>query len=175
MSFSDPTHNIEQFALATGMHVADFGSGIGYYAFDAAKTVGNGGKVYAIDIKEDLLQALKNEAQRRHLGNIEIIRGDVEKPGGTHLRDNMVEAVIISSLLFQVSDKESLIKEAKRILKPKGRALVVDWNGAFEGGPPPSLIITAAKAQALFEKEGFVYVSTIRAGDHHWGFVVRKP
>ncbi|MBI2474518.1 MAG: methyltransferase domain-containing protein, partial [Candidatus Taylorbacteria bacterium] len=65
MSFSDPSHNVEQFDLQSGMTVADFGTGSGYYAFAAAKAVGDKGKVYAIDVQKPLLEKLKREAVSR--------------------------------------------------------------------------------------------------------------
>ena len=65
--FSDPEKNIEQFSLGKGMHVADFGTGSGFYALAAAEAVGETGRVYAIDVQKDLLEKLKKEAHNvRH-------------------------------------------------------------------------------------------------------------
>ncbi|MDO8590405.1 MAG: methyltransferase domain-containing protein, partial [bacterium] len=67
--FSDPQKNIEQFGLQPGGLVADLGSGAGFYTIAAARAVGNSGRVYAIDILKDMLQKIKNEAQRSGIHN----------------------------------------------------------------------------------------------------------
>lgn len=175
MPFSDPEHNIEQFSLQSGAHVADFASGSGFYALAAAKAVGNAGRIYALDVQKDLLQKLKNEAERRLLHNIEVIWADLEQPAGSHLRENMLDAVIISNALFQMENKDALVIEAKRLLKPKGRVLVVDWADSFGGiGPAGDKILQESKARELFEKGGFTFLSQIRAGDHHYGLIFGK-
>jgi tRNA A58 N-methylase Trm61 len=65
--FSDPENNIKQFALASGMMVADFGSGSGFYSMAAARAVAPSGKVFAVDIQKDLLQKLKNGAKQNNI------------------------------------------------------------------------------------------------------------
>ncbi|MDD4988820.1 MAG: methyltransferase domain-containing protein [Candidatus Pacebacteria bacterium] len=175
MAFTDPEHNIEQFGLQSGAKVADFGAGTGFYAFEIAKAVGGAGKVYAIDVQKDLLSKIKNEGNKRGFTNIEIIWADVEKPGGTHLRGDTVDAVVISNILFQIGPKEAVVTEAKRILKPGGRALVIDWTDSFGGmGPSFDSVFPGVKARALFEKSGFIFQTQIRAGDHHYGFIFKK-
>ncbi|MDD5050448.1 MAG: methyltransferase domain-containing protein [Candidatus Pacebacteria bacterium] len=176
MAFTDPEHNIQQFGLQSGARVADFGAGTGFYAFEIAKAVGGAGKVYAIDVQKDLLSKIKTEGGKRNLTNIEIVWADVEKPGGTHLRADSVDGVVISNILFQTAAKEAVLSEAKRILKSGGRALVIDWTDSFGGmGPSFDTIFPAVKARALFEKAGFVFQTQIRAGDHHYGFIFKKP
>lgn len=175
MSFSDPSHNVEQFDLQSGMTVADFGTGSGYYAFAAAKAVGDKGKVYAIDVQKPLLEKLKREAVSRSAHNLEIIWADVEKPGGTKLRDASADAAIIANILFQVEHKSDFLAEVYRVLKPKGKVLVIDWQDSFAGvGPAIEHVVPAAKARALFEAAGFAFERDVRAGGHHWGMVFRK-
>jgi ubiquinone/menaquinone biosynthesis C-methylase UbiE len=173
--FSDPENNIKQFALASGMVVADFGSGSGFYSMAAAKAVMPGGKVFAVDIQKDLLQKLKNGAQQNHLNNIDIIWGDLEHLGGTKLRENSVDAVMICNLLFQVENKDGLCLEAKRILRPNARVLLVDWAGSFAGvGPLEKDVFSKMKATSLFQDHGFVLDREISAGAEHYGLVFRK-
>ncbi len=97
MAFSDPTSNIEQFSLQYGMRVADFGAGSGFYSLAAARAVGPHGHVYALDVQKDLLAKIKNDAVKANLANIEVLWADVEKPGGSKLKDRSLDAVIISN------------------------------------------------------------------------------
>ncbi|MBU1557795.1 methyltransferase domain-containing protein [Patescibacteria group bacterium] len=175
MAFIDPKNNIAQFGLNQGMKVADLGSGSGFYVMESSKAVGNDGRVYAVDVQKELLERIKASASLEGLSNIEIIWGDIEKLGGTRLADFSVDAVILSNTLFQVEEKENLINEMKRILRPKGRALIVDWTASFGGlGPAPESVFTEHQAKDLFQKNGFVLDKDISAGEHHYGFVVRK-
>jgi len=173
--FSDPQKNLEQFDLQKGMRVADFGAGSGFYASTAAKLVGDKGKVFAVDIQKDLLTRLKKEAVAKKILNIEIIWGDLEKEGGAKLKDDSVDRVIISNLLFQIDGKENMAKEAARVLKPKGKILAIDWTDSFNGlGPPDKNVFGKEAARTLFENAGFVLERTIDAGTHHYGLIFLK-
>lgn len=174
--FSDPIKNIEQFDLGKGNFVVDFGAGSGFYSFAAAEAVGHSGKVYAIDIQKDLLEKLKNEARNvRHLNNIDIVWGDLDHLGGTRLRENSIDAVIVANVFFMLSGKDNACVEIKRILKPGGRVLLVDWASSFGGvGPQPKDVFDEDMAKKLFEKHGFKEDRTIAAGAQHYGIIFRK-
>ncbi len=172
-AFSAPEKIIAQFGLEEGHHVADFGTGSGHYALAAARAVGSG-RVYAIDIQPELLRRLKNLAHAEYLHNIYPLHGDFEKSGDTKLKEGSVDAVFLCNVLFQLKDKEAALGEMKRVLRPKGRALVVDWADSFGGlGPTPAEILTENEAQALLERAGFSVQRTINAGAHHWGVIAR--
>jgi ubiquinone/menaquinone biosynthesis C-methylase UbiE len=173
--FSDPKSNIEQFGLHAGMSVADFGSGSGHYTLAASEAVGESGRVYAIDIQQELLKKVKNLSRSERKNNIEVIWGDIEEDGGTKLRDGAVDAVIISNVLFQADDKDTAVAEAKRVLKPKGRLLLIDWSDSFGNiGPMEENVVRESEAKRLFERSGFEYVRDIDAGRHHYGLVFRR-
>ncbi|NQV88590.1 MAG: methyltransferase domain-containing protein [Parcubacteria group bacterium] len=173
--FADPKKNVEQLELTPGMKVADLGSGSGFYTLAAAKAVGDKGRVYSIDIQKELLARLKNEAVRERLYNVEVVCGDLEKLGGTHIRDFSIDVGIISNILFQLKERDAFVGEVKRILKPGGMVLVVDWTDSFGGlGPQQGDIFPFNQARTLFEKNGFAYQKDISAGPHHYGAIFRK-
>lgn len=175
MDFADPAGNISQFGIGEGKYVADLGAGSGHYSIAAAKAVGNTGRVYAVEVQKDLLERIKSLATEEGLGNIEMLWGDIEIMGGTKLRDQSVDIVILSNILFQLEDKQGCAKEVGRILKSKGRVLVVDWDGSYGGlGPTEESVYKASDARALFENLGYVYESDIQAGGHHYGFSMSK-
>lgn len=173
--FSDPQKNLEQFGLPPGASVADLGSGAGFYTIAAGRMVGPRGRVYAIDVLKDMLQKIKNQAEQSGLINVEALWGNVEKLGGTRLADASVDAVLVCNTLFQLERKNDLPLEVKRILKPKGRVLVVDWQESFGGlGPRPEHVVSRDEAAALFEKAGFEFERNIKAGEHHYGLIFRR-
>ncbi len=173
--FADPESNISQFELKEGDQVADLGAGSAFYTVAAARKVGEKGRVHALEVQKDLLTRVKHEAEKAHLHNVDIIWANIEKLGGTKLRDRSMDAVIISNVLFQVEDKPIFALEVKRILKPTGRILLIDWSDSFGGmGPKGDALIPKDKAVALFASHGFELEKDISAGAHHYGIILKK-
>ncbi|MDE1925388.1 MAG: methyltransferase domain-containing protein [Patescibacteria group bacterium] len=175
-AFSDPRENVLQLGLREGMKVGDFGAGSGHYSRAAAAIVGHEGKVYAIDVQEDILKHLKLNTHEEHQGIIEAIWGDIEKPGGTKLRDASLDAVILANTLFQVENRYGCLDEIKRVLKPGGKLLVVDWAGSYGGmGPSSEKVVSERDAEEFFINGGFYKVKSFRAGPHHYGLLFTAP
>ncbi|MDP1707208.1 MAG: class I SAM-dependent methyltransferase [bacterium] len=175
-NFSSPRENILQLGLREEMKVGDFGAGSGHYAKAAAAIVGHEGKVYAVDIQEDVLKHLKLNAHEQHQRIIEAIWGDIEKLGGTHLREASLDAVILANAFFQIDNRDGLLKEIKRTLKPEGKFMLIDWAGSYGGiGPSPDKVVTEHDAEAFFINGGFHKVKSFRAGQHHYGVIFTAP
>ena len=154
--FKKPENSITQFHVDPGMVVVDIGSGIGHYTLPIAKAVGDSGKVYAVEVQQDLLKKLKSEATNQKLSNIDFIWGDIEEENGTKLVDKVADRVLISNTLFQVRDREAVIRESKRILKDKGRILVIDWKESYGGiGPKPADIVEKEEVVDMLKRHGF--------------------
>ena len=176
MNFADPKSNVLQLGLREGMKVADLGAGSGHYSIAAAGAVGQDGRVYAVDIQEDVLKHLIDSAHRIGLRNIEMVWGNIERNGGTKLRDHSMDAAILSNVLFQLEHPKETIAELRRILKPGGRLLVIDWSGAYGGmGPEPSQVVSEHEAEELFITGGFHKLKDFRAGAHHYAIVFISP
>lgn len=174
--FSDPNKVVEQFGVMPGMHVADFGAGSGFYTFSLSKILGSTGKVYAIDIQKDLLVKIKKEMDQTHIHNVEVLWADLEKIGGSKLKDLSVDAVIATNILFQINNKQTFAKEIKRVLKPNGRVLVLDWKDSFGGvGPHPGDVVSPEETREVFKKEGFTFEKELsEAVEHHYALTFKK-
>lgn len=176
VSFSVPHENVLQLGLREGMKVGDFGAGTGHYSRAAAAIVGHSGRVYAIDVQEEILKHIKLNTHDHHQGIVETIWGDIEKSGGTHLRDQSLDAIILANTLFQIENRFGLLGEMKRVLKPGGKLLVVDWAGSYGGmGPASDKVVTEHIAEDFFIGGGFHKVKSFRAGPHHYGIVFTSP
>ena len=126
-------------------------------------------RVYRFD---DIPDKVKEE----HLNNVEYIWGDIEKIGGTKLKDSILDAVVVSNVLFQIEDKNKFLEEIKRILKPGGRVFLIDWSdSSFVVSPNISKIISENNAREMFEDKGFIWERSIDAGKHHYGIIFTKP
>ncbi|MGC9602781.1 MAG: class I SAM-dependent methyltransferase [Minisyncoccia bacterium] len=173
--FLNPAVAVREAKIHEELEVADFGAGSGFFTRAAARAVEPSGKVWAVDAHKDILSHIKTLALAEGLRNVEVVHGDIEKPGGSHLPAEHMDVVIASNVLFSAEDKAALVKEIRRVLKRTGRALVIDWSSSHGGlGPHESQVIQEDEARKLFEDAGFAYVEPVPAGAYHWGFVVRK-
>jgi len=172
--FADPIKNLKQFGLRENMIVADLGAGTGFYALAAARLVPLG-KVYAVEMVKDYIATVRNRAKEAHLHNLECYQGDVEKKGGTKLRDGLADAIICSNILSQTDNREGFLAEVKRILSPAGKIMLVEWtNGLSSIGPHQERLVSKEKALDLFKRGGFVLEREIDAGSHHYGMILKR-
>jgi ubiquinone/menaquinone biosynthesis C-methylase UbiE len=169
--FTDPIKNLKALGLRKNNIVADLGAGTGYYSIFAGALVPEG-KVYAVEIDRNFLDTIKHKAKEARLHNVEIIWGNVEKKGGTKIGDRAVDAVVASNVLFQLEQKDNFLEEIKRILKPYGKVLFIDWRA--ESVLKNDLIVPKEKALRAFKEKGFELETEIDAGDHHYGIILRK-
>ncbi len=172
--FSTPSINISQFHIEPGMSVADLGCGIGAYTFELSKRVGPTGKVFALDVQKNLIEKLANECKQKNIHNVSAMWDDLDDANGIGLKDGSVDRVVVANALFQIDDIQKFALEVKRILKPKGQVLIVDWSDSFNGiGPTTNSVIKKERALEVFNKVGMTFVKDVNAGDHHYGFVVQ--
>ena len=169
--FSDPDKNLAQLGLGEGMKVADLGAGTGYYSIAAGRRVGTSGRIYAIEVQKDLLNKLKSNATDAKVNNIEVVWGSIDMIGGTKLRDSLADRAVLADTIFQIEqkDRDNLALEIKRILKPGGKLLVVDWLPG--SSLSPKNCVSRMIVENLFNKNGFTIEKTFNAGDHHYGIV----
>jgi ubiquinone/menaquinone biosynthesis C-methylase UbiE len=157
-----------------GMSVADFGCGSGYFTIIIAKLLGDTGKMYALDIQESPLEAVKMKAQAEGLHNVMMIRANLEVAGSTKLPDDSQDWVLLANILFQSQKKKEIVQEAKRVLKSGGQILLIDWKKGTGGGPPDSLRTDEGTMQQIVSGEGLSLVSSIDAGKFHYGMIFKK-
>ncbi len=159
--------------VAPGMVIADFGAGSGFVAIELAKQTGAAGMVYAIDIQEAPLEVIRTEATTQRLFNIKAVQSDLEQPKGSTLASNSCDWIVISNLLFQVPNHQTIVAEAKRIAKPHGKIAVAEWNPAFMPSADHHPL-DKQETRALFEQAGFAYVSEFAPDARHFGMIFEK-
>lgn len=171
MTFLNPTAVLGQLNLRADMVAAEFGSGSGGFTVPLAKKLDEG-LVYAIDILSEPLSALKSRLRLEGIKNVRIIRSNLEKVRGSTLSDESVDLVVIPNVLFQAENKDSIIIEAKRVLKSGGALAVIDWNSDAIRGPEER--VSKTEVLHMAEENSLKFKNEIDSGKYHYGMVFQK-
>ena len=170
--FLNPAEVLKQLKLKKGMIAADFGCGSGGWVIPLAKILEEG-KIYAIDILEEPLSALKSRAKLEKILNVETIRSNVEAKNGSKLSDNSCDLVLMTNLLFECDDKKIVLEEGKRVLKPGGKILVVDW---IKDNPltPEIEWVDFEEIKKIAKELNLKLEKEFEAGAYHYGLILVK-
>lgn len=173
--FLDPEAIIMELGVEKGLVVADFGCGPGYFSIPFASAIGNEGKIYALDILPQVLETVASKAKSLGILNVVTKRANLEKERGTKLEDGSVDLVILKDVLFQNQDKQTIIRETYRVLKNKGRVLIVEWNQKDSMvGPQREIRIPQDTLERMLADNMLIVEKNINAGDYHYAFVAVK-
>jgi len=152
---------------------ADFGCGYGTFTIPAAKIIS--GTLYAIDIEPDMIERVREKAEKLGIHNIRYILRDFIAEG-SGLGDNSVDYVMLFNILHDERPNR-ILKEGFRILKPGGKVGIIHWNydNTTPGGPPMEIRPRPEQVRQWANDAGFRYKNICDLKPYHYGFVFEKP
>jgi ubiquinone/menaquinone biosynthesis C-methylase UbiE len=146
----DPEKIIKKVGLKPRDIVADLGCGTGYFTVPISYVVK---KVYAIDIQQEMLDYLAKKIRNQHITNIELVLST--NPKTIPLPNESVNFLLSVMTLHEFQDKEKVVKEMQRVLKPNGKIAIIDFKKQNTGsGPPLEIRISEEQTIKTFKNVG---------------------
>ena len=126
-----PHETLHKFGLQPGMTFVDVGAGTGYFTRAAAEIVGPEGRALAVDSSAEMLAILKANNGTHRIQSLQS--SDYEIP----LESGSADMVLVAFVLHENEDRPRLLAELRRLLKPDGRILILEWKKQDEQHGPP--------------------------------------
>ena len=158
-----PDKLIERSGIRRGMTVVDLGCGSGAFTTFVARAVGDGGKVYAVDIQPEMLQQLERKLAKPENQDIKNIELKQASAYDLPFEDGTLDLVYMVTVLQEIPDRSRALREVRRVLKPSGILAVTE----FLPDPDYSLSSTTIK---IGQNEGFVLDDN---SGNLWNYTVR--
>lgn len=151
--------------------VCDLGCGNGFFTIPICRWLDGKGKVFAVDISEQMLEELGLRAKKLGIRNL-IIRSSGENK--IPISNKTMDIVFMACVIHEVKNPYKFLLEAKRILKDRGRVIVIDWKKMrMNEGPPYNVRIGKKKAMAYLKMAGFKDIEEMDLYPYHYVLIGR--
>ena len=168
----NPGITLKSIGLSAGMVFVDVGCGDGFFAIPAALLVGEKGAVYAVDIEASAIERLRDKATEKGLKNV---IAKVEEAEETVFCEECADIVFYSRVLHDFRDPAKVLRNAKRMLKPAGKLVDLDWKKkSTVFGPPVRIRFSEEQAASLIKAAGFM-IESVREAGRNFYIVTAKP
>ena len=148
-----PEEVLKMLGIKPGEAVADIGAGSGYFAFRFARQVGDSGRVYAVDINSDMILFMNRKIRDLKLRNVSTV---LSAPDDPLLVDDSVNRFFICNTWHHVQNRPNYLTLMKKILKPGGQIIVLDYHKKeLPVGPPPEMKMAREDVIKEMESGGF--------------------
>ena len=168
-----PKKTLEKFGLREGMILLDLGCGYGTFSIAAARIVGKSGLVYSLDIDEKMINRVVKKAQSKSLRNIKPIVADISSLRNIELS---ADIALLANVIHGTRYKVQLLKRVKRLLKPKGCIVVMNWrvDENTPRGPPMKLRPTKEDTLEYLRKAGYESAKVLDMPPFHYAVVAYR-
>ncbi|BDG62261.1 class I SAM-dependent methyltransferase [Caldinitratiruptor microaerophilus] len=166
----DPDRVLTHLDLGRGRVVADVGCGPGWFTLPLAERVAPDGLVYAIDVEEKMLERLMERAKERAVANIRPVLAEEEDE--FPVPSSSCDAALVASVYHEVDPTSSFANEVRRILRPGGVCLLIEWRPEpTPVGPPQHERLSPDDVIREWTAAGFEAAGPVEVGPYHYGIM----
>jgi ubiquinone/menaquinone biosynthesis C-methylase UbiE len=170
-NWQNPEEILKAAGLKPGITFMDIGCGQGFFTLPAARIIGSAGKVYGLDIYDAGIQELGKKAAMEGLNNLELISGAAED---VLICANCADIVFFGIVLHDFRNPAKVLEKARKMIKPGGRLVNLDWKKVSMGfGPPLAKRFDEETASRLITASGFKIESVNDSGQYHYIITAR--
>ena len=178
----DPFYKSEEIIKALnikkGFHIIDIGAGGGFYSLKFAQLVGSEGKVYSIDLQDDFINYIQQQAQEKGLQNIDTLKlSEKEIIKNKVIPRNSIDLIFMRNVVHHLSDRMTYISALKNYLKPDGKIAIIDYTpeGNAKGYGPPGHFVDPKKLKEEIKTGGLDVEKEFDFLEVQFFFILRKP
>jgi ubiquinone/menaquinone biosynthesis C-methylase UbiE len=170
--WQNPEAILNSVNVKTGLTFVDVGCGGGFFALPAARIVGKSGAVYGLDSDYEAIGKLKEKSAKEGLVNLKLRIGLAEE---TVFCDSCADIVFFGIVLHDFRNPTKVLSNAKRMLKPAGRLIDLDWKKEpMRLGPPLHIRFSEEQACKLIVSAGFE-IEEVKRGELYHYIIVATP
>jgi ubiquinone/menaquinone biosynthesis C-methylase UbiE len=167
--FLNPDNIFDEIGLGRETVLADLGCGTGYFAIPASFRIK---KVFALDIRQEMLEILRDKIKKEKISNIEPV---LSHESSIPLPDNSIDVLFMANVFHEIEDRESILKEGKRILKSNGRLTIIDWKKVeMDFGPPVEERLDEDDVISICKNNDFDLSEQKHAGPYNYLLIFHK-
>ncbi len=157
--------------LKPGQVFVDVGAGAGYFSIPASEITGRSGRVIATDLSEEMLGHLKERARETGAEIETILTADDTLP----LPDHTADITFMAFVFHEIDDRGQYLRELKRITKPEGTLVLIDWAKVDSPpGPPTKHRVDISEAIQIVSSAGFKVESNGNLNPFQY-FITARP
>lgn len=167
----NPVGTLKKAGLKSDHVVVDIGAGTGVFTLPAASLTS--GEVFAVDVNKALLDVLCKRAEALGQENIVALHADVTQ---ARIPDSAIDFALLVTVVHELEEIGATIHALRKMLKPNGKVLVVEfWDCETPSGPPLNHRIAQAEVIELFDCGGFALTKSFTLGLNMYALVFKAP
>ena len=167
-----PARALQIIGIEPGSTIADIGAGSGYFTLRMARMVGPGGRVYANDIQQGMLDIIRKRLSEEGITNVTLVLGETADP---KLPPSSIDMALMVDVYHEVQEPQKMLRRIREALKPAGRLVLLEYRKEDPSIPiNPTHKMSVKEVRLEREHEGFTLASVSEKLPRQHIFVFRK-